>query len=98
WKRLNGTWEPVSIVMDGKGKPLPKEGATLTIEDGEYTIRRGGKVVGQGAVTLDPTTTPKSLDIRPATGGYKGKTLLAIYEVTGDTQRACVAPPGKPRP
>jgi uncharacterized protein (TIGR03067 family) len=97
WKRLNGAWEVVRTVVDGKEQPAPKK-ATVTLKDGKYTVRQGGKVVAEGAGTVDPTTSPKSLDITPATGDYRGKTLSAIYEVKGDTQRVCIAPPGKPRP
>jgi uncharacterized protein (TIGR03067 family) len=98
WKRLNGTWEPVRIVADGKEQPAPKEKATVTLKDGRYTVRQGGKVVGEGASKIDPSTSPKSLDITPGSGPTKGKTVPAIYEVKGDTHRVCIAGPGKPRP
>jgi uncharacterized protein (TIGR03067 family) len=98
WKRLNGTWEGVRAVIDGKEQPAPKEKVTFTLKDGKYTVREGGKVVAEATFKVDPTTSPKSLDLTPATGAYKGKTILGIYEVKGDTHRLCFAPPGKPRP
>ena len=97
WKLLNGTWEVTRLVVDGKEQPAPK-GATLTLKDGKYTVRQGGKVVGEGASKVDPTASPKSLDLTPGGGPTKGKTVPAIYEVKGETLRLCFAPPGKPRP
>jgi len=98
WGRLNGTWEMVGAVDDGKELPAPKEKVTLTLKDGKYTVRQGGKVVAEGAAKLDPTTSPKSLDTTPSSGPGEGKTSLGIYEVKGDTYRVCFARPGQPRP
>ena len=98
WKSLNGTWEAVRAVVDGKKMPAPKEKATVTVKDGKYTVRVGEKVASEGTAKIDPTTTPKSIDGTPATGESKGKTFLGIYEVKGDTRRICYAEPGKPRP
>jgi uncharacterized protein (TIGR03067 family) len=98
WKLLNGTWEAVSAVLDGKKMPAPKEKVTVTLRDGKYTVKQGDKVVAEGTGKIDPTTSPKSVDVTPSSGPDKGKTVLAIYEVKGDTQRVCFARPGKPRP
>jgi uncharacterized protein (TIGR03067 family) len=98
WERLNGTWETTRRVVDGKEEPAGKEKRTVTLKDGKYTIRAGGKVVGEGTFKIDPTASPKWLDITPSDGPDKGKTLLGIYEVKRDTLRICGAFPGKPRP
>jgi uncharacterized protein (TIGR03067 family) len=97
WKRLNGTWEWVSSVT-GKEVPIPKGGETVTIKDGKYTVRDGGKVAEQGTAKIDPTTRPKSVDLTWSTGPNKGKTVLGVYEVEGDEYRVCFAAPRKPRP
>jgi uncharacterized protein (TIGR03067 family) len=100
WKRLNGTWKWVRAVVDGRevAAPKPWHKETLTLKDGKYTCREGKMVEEEGTAKLDPTTTPKSMDISAGTGPDKGKTILALYEVRGDTLRVCLAPPGKPRP
>jgi uncharacterized protein (TIGR03067 family) len=98
WKRLNGTWGVVRLVVDDKEVPVPKGKVTLTLKDGKFTDRVGDKVLGEGTAEIDPTTSPKSLDIRATSGPNKGKSSLAIYEVKGDTLRVCWAAPGKPRP
>jgi uncharacterized protein (TIGR03067 family) len=98
WKRLGGTWEGVRAVLDGKEVPRPKEKPTATFHDGTYALKEGEKVQEEGAARIDPTTAPRSLDLLPASGPYKGMTLLGIYEVRGDSCRVCLARPGKPRP
>jgi uncharacterized protein (TIGR03067 family) len=97
WRLLNGTWEVVRAVVDGKDDP-DREGATVTLKDGKVTARVGDKVQGEGTFKVDPTTSPRSVDLTATTGPNKGKTSRGIYEVKGDTNRACFAPPGKPRP
>ena len=67
YKRLNGTWECVRVVSDGKEVPLPKDKLTVTIKDGKYTVKAGKGVV-EGTFKLDPTTNPKSLDGTPSSG------------------------------
>jgi uncharacterized protein (TIGR03067 family) len=95
WKRLNGTWEMVRVVVDGKEQ---QEEVTVTLKDAKYTAQVGDEVVDEGTFKLDPTTTPKSLDITPTSGPEKGKTSLGLYEVKGDNLRICFAPEGKSRP
>jgi len=38
------------------------------------------------------------LDVTRSEGPRKGETVLAIYEVKGDSLRTCFAPPGRERP
>jgi uncharacterized protein (TIGR03067 family) len=99
-KALAGTWELVSMSKDGKEVPLPKEGKVhvTTAEDGAYTVKVGDMVVEKGTGKLDPTATPKAVDVTAADGPNKGQTVRGIYEVKGDEMRACFAAPGKDRP
>jgi uncharacterized protein (TIGR03067 family) len=96
WKRLDGTWTLTSAVAFGKELSL---GTTaLTLKQGKYASTRGEDVIEEGTATVDPTTTPKSLDLRASTGPYKGKLCRAIYEVRGGAFRVCLRLPGQPRP
>ena len=102
--KLRGTWLTVSLVNDGKTlvdeKTPPKSGpATKLIYDGnKWMIRVGDKTVAGGVFTIDPTKTPKQIDILDETGTKNDKTKLGIYELDGDTYKFCLAPAGKPRP
>ena len=45
--------------------------------------------------TLDAAKSPKQIDFKQL---KDGKTLLAIYELSEDDLKLCVAAPGKERP
>jgi uncharacterized protein (TIGR03067 family) len=97
-KKLQGTWSRVSAVTNGK--PAPEEEvkqSTLTIKGDKYVLKLGDQT-RQGNLKVDPTKQPKTIDIISAQGPNKGKNLLGIYELEGDTFRYCVAAPGKERP
>jgi uncharacterized protein (TIGR03067 family) len=93
-KMIEGAWIPV--VAELGGTPLPEEylkDTKLVLTDGRYTYRND-----QGTYKLIPAEKLKAMDITGAEGPNKGKTLLAIYELTGDTLRICYDLEGKTRP
>jgi uncharacterized protein (TIGR03067 family) len=95
---LRGTWLPLSAEL-GKQK-LPD--ATLKImklvlTDKTYAVHVADDV-DKGTVKLDASKTPKAMDITGTEGPNKGKTMLAIYELKGDTLRICYDLQGKARP
>ena len=101
WKLRNGTWEPVSAVIDGKERPAPPKDRKMVLvyKDERYTDTVNGKVVGEGiSKIVDPTQNPKTLDIIPERDGAKGQTAQAIYELKGDELKVCLARPGMERP
>jgi uncharacterized protein (TIGR03067 family) len=97
-KKLDGTWTMVSGEKDGK--PLPEnivKTAKLVIKGDEHDVKIGD-VVYKGTHKLDPTKKPKAIDATDTDGPFKGKTVLGIYAVEGDTFKVCFAEPGKDRP
>jgi uncharacterized protein (TIGR03067 family) len=95
---MEGTWLPSSAEM--AGKKFPDEilkTMKLVIKDDKYTVTVG-KNTDKGTVKLDPSAKPKALDIKGTDGPNKGKTILAIYEHSGDTLRVCYDLGGKNRP
>lgn len=103
-KTLQGTWVTLKLVINGTTlvdlKEPPKEGliSTITYDDHKWVIKLGNTELSTGTSKLDPTKTPKQIDLTNLTGPDKGQTLLAIYELDGDEYRACIAAPGKDRP
>jgi uncharacterized protein (TIGR03067 family) len=95
---LQGTWLPSSAEL--AGKMFPDEvlkTIKLVIKDDKYTVTVGDKA-DQGTVKLMASAKPKAMDITGTEGPNKGKTILAIYEVKGDTLRVCYDLSGKKHP
>ena len=97
---FKGTWRLSSKEVDGKKFSEEEIKDVIATNDGlgRCSVRRGGKVIGAGAVKLDPTKKPKTIDVTFTEGEHKGKTALGIYEIEGDVFRVCVARPGDERP
>jgi uncharacterized protein (TIGR03067 family) len=94
WKMVEGAWIPV--VAELGGKTLPEEflkDTKLVLTDGNYTY-----INDHGTYKLIPSEKLKAMDITGKEGPNQGKTLLAIYELTGDTLRICYDLEGKTRP
>lgn len=99
-KDLAGTWTCTSAVNDGK--PIPEEivkelRLTLTAEGG-YKTTRGDQVLFDSTCKLDPTQTPKHIDMIGTEGDNKGKAAQGIYSLEGDVLKICYRMPGGERP
>lgn len=96
-KRLQGKWQMVSHVVDGKADPALK-GAIRVVEGERFTILRGDKILRKAIMKLDPTKKPGWIDITFTDGPEKGKTRKGIYVLKGDTHRICYGDLDKERP
>jgi len=94
---LEGTWEVKSMLRDGKEVKVP-DGSRLTLTGTKYVIKAGSTNIETGTFTIDPTRSPKQLDVTPADGPDKGKQVPGIYELKGDGMTAAGVDPGKERP
>lgn len=98
-KKLQGTWERLSMVLEGKEVPDGDLKTWVAIyEDDTLTLKVDGKVYRRAIVTLDPSKTPKSINTWDADGGFADQTLSGIYELDGNLLRMCIAKPGEKRP
>jgi uncharacterized protein (TIGR03067 family) len=97
-KALDGKWAPTTAELAGiKFVDDQLKAITLVIEGDKYTVNVG-ESVDKGTVKVDAAAKPKALDIMGIEGPNKGKTMLAIYELQGDTLRVCYDLAGKNRP
>jgi uncharacterized protein (TIGR03067 family) len=97
-KKMEGTWKPVTAELGGR--PFPEEVIKmmqLVLADGKYTVTIGEQK-DEGTVKLDPTKTPRTMDITGTKGPNQGKTIPAIFELTDTTLRVCYDLSGKERP
>lgn len=96
--KLQGTWARTTAEVNGKPAPEGElKNTTLVIQGDQYTLKTPDRD-RKGTLKLDPTKSPKEIDLTPSAGPNKGKTLHGIYELDGDTFRYCLAVDGKDRP
>jgi len=102
-EKMKGDWTLVSTETNAK-KSTPEdfkefsrkvrgETYSVTIESEE-----GKQTIGLKILKLDPSKTPKIIDVEMTEGPAKGEIFRGIYKFEGDTQVICLAGPGKDRP
>jgi uncharacterized protein (TIGR03067 family) len=92
-EKVTGVW-----IQAGENVPPENAKARLIYRGREFEGRLDDKILFTGSVRLDPTRTPKELDLTLGSGPNKGKTLLGVYELDAENYRGCLAEPDQPRP
>jgi uncharacterized protein (TIGR03067 family) len=98
--KLQGHWRMVESTRDGKKTPGEVK-IERTIESNNYTVTvksDEGEQVLSGTLKIDPAKNPKTIDATRTEGPDAGQAMLGIYEIEGNRQKVCFAPPGKTRP
>jgi uncharacterized protein (TIGR03067 family) len=92
------SWKFVSIDVEGNSVPAEMfQEDRLILKGKEFTSTVRGTTT-HGTFKINPTASPKTIDITFTDGPGKDNTQKGIYELDGDTQKICWAAPGKPRP
>jgi uncharacterized protein (TIGR03067 family) len=98
--RFQGTWQLVAA--ESNGEKVPEERVRqvrVTITGNTHSVRFGDQVVVHDvSFEIDPTKTPREVTDTINDGPNKGKQILGIYQLEGDTLTSCVAQVGKERP
>ena len=98
-KKFEGTWTIESSVTGGVEIPRDQLKDFLVIYEGDkHTLKFGDKVFQVGTQKIDPSKSPKTIDVTMSEGPSKGAAMLGIYEFDGDTLKVCFDPQGKKRP
>jgi uncharacterized protein (TIGR03067 family) len=98
-KKFQGTWTFESVETGGKEQPAAAfKGMTVTFEGDKYAVKKGDEVIEAATLKLDPSRSPKTLDVTVTEGPNKGAAMPGIYEISGDTLKVCFDPEGKKRP
>jgi uncharacterized protein (TIGR03067 family) len=63
-----------------------------------HTVKKVDEVIQAGTQKLDPSKSPKAIDVKVTEGPAKGALMLGIYEINGDTLKVCFDAEGKKRP
>ena len=84
FKQLEGTWERISLVQDGKEAALGEKNL-FTFKDGKGQLKVGEKVVAEGEFRIDPSKSPTAVDIKLK----QGELMIGIMEIQGDMLTYC---------
>ena len=96
---LEGTWNCVSAIVDGKPLSDTTVGRLrLTLTRDRYKTERGSEVLFDSTYTTDPSKNPKHIDMVGTEGDLTGKKAQGIYTLRSDILQVCYTLPGKPRP
>lgn len=86
---MNGTWRPVVAELgDQKFPDDTLKVMKLELKEDKYFVTVG-EAIDEGTCKVDVSLPLKTLEIVGTKGPNKGKTILAIYELTGDELRVC---------
>jgi uncharacterized protein (TIGR03067 family) len=96
---IEGTWQATAGTDHGKKAPASEaKSMSITFKGGNYVVKVGGRTVATGTYKVDASKKPSEIDRTTNEGPDKGKAMLGIYEVKGDTLKTAFEEPGKPRP
>ena len=95
---IDGKWSVSTAELAGDALPTELfQKMTLILDKEKYTLK-SERLDDTGTMVADTTKKPMQLDIKGVEGPNKGKTLLAIYELDGDSLKICYDLEGKARP
>lgn len=98
-KKFQGSWSFESCTTGGKELPADLiKGLTLSFDGNKHTVKAGDQVLQAGTQKIEPSKSPKTIDVTMTEGPDKGKVMLGIYELDGDTLKVCFDSQGKKRP
>ena len=89
--RMKGVWAIEGITSFGLPSSLAWSPAEIQFEDGKMTVMFVGPTVQKDLVhkvTINPKTTPKTIDITRSNGAKK-ETLRGIYKFDGEKLMIC---------
>lgn len=96
---LSGEWSAQAIVMDGQSLPEEYLKVGRRIATGnELEVTMAGHVQVHTGFVVDPTQSPKQINYFDLENPDNGFTQFGIYEVKGDSLKACMGGKGRRRP
>lgn len=86
---LNGAWIAREATRNGEKIGAEFfEGASVEFADGKYTATLGG-LTEKGTFKVERSRKPHTIDLKASEGQNKGRPMLGIFELDGDTLRFC---------
>jgi uncharacterized protein (TIGR03067 family) len=86
---LQGKWSMAGLEVNGEKVPPEKFPSSRLEITGERYIVNTGRSSHEMRIKVDPTKSPKTIDMTFQDGDNKGDTAEGIYKVEGDTLTIC---------
>jgi uncharacterized protein (TIGR03067 family) len=100
--KLQGTWTAKTVIYNGKDFLADGKGGFRFVVKDDVAVIEGNKAVKKEyariKLKLDPSATPRLVDITVGGGSQAGAVIEGIYELKGDEWRICARVLGKERP
>src|SRR5689334_13817157 len=74
-KAMVGKWKVEKAELGGKDITEHLKSLKFEVRDGGKYLVEVGKERDDGSFTIDPSKTPKAMDVKPTGGPHKGKTV-----------------------
>jgi uncharacterized protein (TIGR03067 family) len=92
-KALEGSWDVVALVVQGKDFATPDDLKTqYTFKGDKWFKTSGDTVIESGPFAIDPSKTPWTIDLTQQ-GAKRSITRLGIYEIQGDEMHLYIGTP-----
>lgn len=99
--KLQGIWQPTAMESDGSAltpEELKKYAQPATFQGNKVIAPKDATTTMETPITIDPSRKPKWIEFLKLDGPDKGKLMLGIYELDGDTLKISMTKPGTERP
>jgi uncharacterized protein (TIGR03067 family) len=97
--KLQGEWSCTMQVRAGQKQPEEVvETLFRTVEKDTMVVSLFDKPLQKHKFKLNEKASPKEIDMEFLDGPNKGKIVLGIYELDGDSFKICNSNPDQPRP
>lgn len=97
WDHIQGTWIPTEAEHEGKKIDERAPEDVIIFSGKRLIVKRNNGYTHPGTFTIDPSKTPKTIDLGWSEKNPK-RLNLGVYELDGDTLRICFGDEGAPRP
>ncbi|HWG46639.1 MAG TPA: TIGR03067 domain-containing protein [Gemmataceae bacterium] len=88
-KKLQGTWEVISIVANGEKVPKEETAELKVIISGSKIVFKEPNKSDETTFKIDPAKKPKEIDITPPANAKEDGTLKGIYSLEDDNLKMC---------
>ncbi len=95
---LDGTWTPITAELNGKSLPSGTLASMSLVVDGDTYATTTEGIAAKGTLVVNESAVPKTMDIVGSAGPNRGKRILALFALTGNSLRVCYDLTGTKRP